>query len=104
MGYKIYGTPWTSTELFGGFHVNEGIASKEKFALIPADTDLLLTHTPAFGQQVIQLLNLNCLGMLDKIGKKQHGSKALAYELATRVKPQYHIFGHIHEQQGARFG
>ena len=51
MGYKIYGTPWTSTELFGGFHVNEGIASKEKFALIPADTDLLLTHTPAFGQQ-----------------------------------------------------
>lgn len=60
---------------------------EEKFAQIPQDLDILITHTPPYG-------------ILDKCqdGKKI-GSKALLKAI-ERVKPKIHIFGHVHEKGG----
>lgn len=59
---------------------------------IPADTDILITHTPPNG-----------IGGLDKI---HDGTSVGCEELARKlvddgeVKPALHLFGHIHEARG----
>ena len=53
------------------------------------DTDVLLTHGPPLGHGDLcsSGLRAGCLDLLD--------------ELQGRVKPAYHVFGHIHEGAGA---
>ena len=58
--------------------------------LIPDDTDILITHGPPYGHG-------------DKIATKNldHvGCKSLYEEVISRIKPKFHIFGHIHESHG----
>ena len=91
-GLKIWGSPWT--RYFEGMNpdccaftlkTEEELA--QKFALIPADIDILVTHSPP-------------AGILDKTERKYRvGSKALRCEL-LRIKPRLHVFGHIHEAHG----
>jgi len=60
---------------------------KKKWALIPENTDILITHGPPFG-------------MLDKnIDGTYCGSKSLSDNL-LRLNLKVHIFGHIHEAYG----
>jgi Icc-related predicted phosphoesterase len=93
---KIYGSPWTKT--FPGINAHcraftceteEQLA--EKWALIPNDVDILVTHSPAFG-------------ILDGIpledGSLFHaGSKSLLKEI-KRIDPRLVIHSHIHEAYG----
>lgn len=87
-GIKIWGSPWSL--LFEGVNpkckafmgTEEDL--KNKYDLIPNDTDILITHTPPFGT-------------LDNTLHGRAGSKSL-YKAIERVKPKYHVFGHIHEQ------
>ena len=100
-GLKIWGSPWTLR--FPGENPNclaftceteEELA--EKWALIPDDTDILVTHSPAFwyGDKTIE--------------GKPVGSPTLRKRLREislkeqRIK--LHIFGHIHEAYGADYG
>lgn len=96
-GFKIWGTPWTKT--FEGmnpkckaFTVDTEEELAEKFALIPDNIDILITHSPPHG-------------ILDKVedyetGKiKNVGSTALSKNLC-RINPKLHVFGHIHESYG----
>lgn len=99
---KIWGSPWTRT--FPGinprtcaFTADTERELEEKFKLIPDDTDILLTHSPAFG-------------LLDSIPERYHGksfiekhvgSTALLNEL-DRVMPKLMVCGHIHEHGGKR--
>ena len=55
--------------------------------MIPDDTDILLTHGPAFGilDGVFEGEKVGCSDLLDKI---------------KRIKPKIHAFGHIHEAYG----
>ncbi len=68
---------------------------KAKFDLIPDDTDILITHGPPDG----------ILDSVRKYGPFSHeremsvGSEALMMAI-ERVRPQLHIFGHIHEGYG----
>ena len=40
-------------------------------------------------------------GVLDKNRKKQNcGNAVLLKEIQERVKPKYHVFGHVHEDYG----
>ena len=55
---------------------------------IPTDTDILLTHGPPYG-----------IMDLCKSGESA-GSATLLKQVLTRIKPIYHIFGHIHETYG----
>ncbi len=83
-GVKIYGSPWQPEFYDWAFKLPRGVALKEKWDLIPVDTDVLITHGPPyhFG---------------DRNNFNHHtGCKELANAL-NRVKPKFHVFGHIHE-------
>ena len=91
-GPKIYGTP--RTPLFGHHLVGFMISSsdtqawEELCSKIPSDTDILITHGPPLG-----ILDANTRGEVC-------GSEELLRHVVERVKPKYHIFGHIHESYG----
>lgn len=92
-GFKIWGSPWTKT--FPGmnphckaFTFDSEKDLLEKWKMIPTDTDILITHSPAYG-------------ILDRITSGKHvGSKSLQMELFTRLKPKLFVCGHIHEAYG----
>lgn len=106
-GLKIWGSPWTRK--FEGQNPNcmafaleteEELA--EKFALIPKDTGILITHTPPHGI-LDQLVNRDPLvnSYYAGIRKKRVGSTAL-YDLLYKehLRPKLCVFGHIHEGYG----
>jgi len=92
-GLKIWGSPWSKT--FEGmnphckaFTVDTEEELAEKWALIPDDIEILVTHSPPYG-------------ILDKIIEGDHvGSKSLQMELFKRLKPKLLVCGHIHESYG----
>lgn len=67
------------------FNVPRGKPCLEKWDAIPEDTDILITHTPPVGHG-----DLCCTGV-------RAGCVELLNTVQTRVKPKYHLFGHIHE-------
>ncbi|KAL3271831.1 hypothetical protein HHI36_022300 [Cryptolaemus montrouzieri] len=87
-GIKLYGTPWQPE--FGGwaFNIKRGAECLSKWNNIPDDTDILITHSPPLGHG-----DLVCSGV-------RAGCVELLLTVQQRVKPRYHIFGHIHEGYG----
>ena len=86
-GVNFYGSPWTSI-FFNWAFMLAAKERKQKWNLIPPDTDVLITHGPPAG--VLDLVNgvpLGCSELLSAV---------------KRVNPKYHIFGHIHECYGIR--
>ncbi|XP_043521432.1 metallophosphoesterase MPPED2 isoform X1 [Frieseomelitta varia] len=84
-GIKIYGTPWQPEFCKWAFNVPRGEACLSKWEMIPSDTDILVTHTPPVGHG-----DLCCSGV-------RAGCVELLSTVQNRVKPKYHVFGHIHE-------
>jgi len=87
-GVKFYGTPWTP-EFCGWafalplYDINNAV---QRFSKIPEDTDVLISHGPAYMiRDYIQGKNVGCRHLGNRINE---------------VKPQYHVFGHIHEGYG----
>ncbi|CAH0480279.1 unnamed protein product [Peronospora belbahrii] len=90
-GIKIYGSPMTPSipGRAGAFNVARGYADKQHWAKVPSDVDILMTHGPPYG-------------ILDTTFSGLHvGSEGLLKETMTRIRPRFHIFGHIHEAYGA---
>jgi len=87
-GVKIYGSPWIPSRQFwkraNAFSVSN---IEQKFADIPHDLDILMTHVP--------VANVG----LDAPGE---GSPELAIEVIERKKPHVCTFGHSHGAKGAR--
>lgn len=87
-GVKFWGSPITPWFNNWAFNRERGTEIKRHWDLIPNDTDVLITHGPPFG-------------ILDET---VYGKRTGCEELLLRVyqvKPQYHIFGHIHEDYGS---
>ena len=91
-GLKIWGSPWTKT--FSGinphctaFTVDTEEELSKKWELIPADVDILITHSPSFG-------NLDILS-----NGKSAGCMSL-WLTTLSIKPKLHVFGHVHESYG----
>lgn len=85
---KIWGSPVTPWFYNWAFNRARGEAINKHWKLIPADTDILITHGPAYG-------------ILDNI---INGSNAGDKDLRKRIeaiKPKVHICGHIHEAYGS---
>lgn len=93
---KIWGSPWSlwfdginpACKAFTGSEKD----LEKKYALIPDDIDILITHSPPYG-------------ILDGIpledGTLFHvGSKSLENRVFFMTSLQLHIFGHIHENGG----
>lgn len=85
---KFYGTPWQPEFHKWAFNLPRGKSCLQKWDLIPEDTDILITHTPPVGHG-----DLCCSGV-------RAGCVELLTTVQKRVKPKYHVFGHIHEGYG----
>lgn len=87
-GIKIYGSPWQPEFCSWAFNLPRGEACLKKWDLIPEDTDILMTHGPPLGHGDLcrNRLRAGCVELLTTV--------------QTRVKPKYHLFGHIHEGYG----
>ena len=90
-GVKIYGSPWQPEFYNWAFNLKRGAKLQEKWDLIPLDTDILVTHGPAYGYGdfVPNGENVGCSNLLDTI--------------ITKVNPKVHIAGHIHSGYGESF-
>lgn len=78
-GVKFYGVP-----LFMGDCLTE--RQERNYNNIPADTDVLITHSPAYG-------------ILDFDDNINYGSEELLEKIST-LNLKAHFFGHIHSQHG----
>ena len=91
MGYKIYGTPWTPDLGGWGFSAQRGEDILKHWKKIPSDTDILLTHGPPYGIFDNKIHTGGSVGCED-----------LLNEVQKRIKPMYHLFGHVHEGYGQK--
>lgn len=86
-GVNIYGSPWQPEFNDWSFNLKRGSEIKAKWDFIPDNTDILITHGPPF--------TINDATPADKMV----GCSDLL-NAVKRVKPKYHIFGHIHHSFG----
>ncbi len=93
-GLKIWGSPWTPTFCNWHFMKDRGKEIRKMWDLIPKDTEILITHGPAYG----------LLDTVDISSKAVYGRHAGCEELRKVVerlpKLKLHVFGHIHEGYG----
>lgn len=87
-GVKFYGSPWTKRFFDWAFMKATPEELAERWSYIPTGVDVLITHGPPHGT-------------LDFTSRDHEhaGCEELAKAL-VRVKPQVHVFGHIHEGYG----
>jgi predicted phosphohydrolase len=89
-GVRVYGSPHVPTYApwLTAFNVTPDRIA-ELWRRIPTNVDVLLTHTPPAGR-----LDREMFG-------KPVGCTALHAELSGRVRPKFHVFGHVHTDTGA---
>jgi len=91
-GLKIWGSPVQPEFNNWAFNVARGAAIRRYWKMIPAGTDVLVTHGPPFG-------------VLDKShpSTANLGCEELA-KAVEQIKPRLHVFGHIHGGHGSFTG
>lgn len=87
-GVKIWGSPITPWFFSWAFNRKRGEEIRKHWDLIPSDTDILITHGPAYG-------------FLDSISNEQHVGCQDLLRKVLLVKPKIHVCGHIHESYGS---
>lgn len=87
MGLTIWGSP--ITPLYGGaFGRSSPVDRARLYATIPDDVNILVTHGPPYG-------------VLDRSpGMLRHSGCPELREAVTQLKPQLHLFGHVHGAHG----
>lgn len=89
---KIYGSPWQPEFHNWAFNLPKGGWELEQaWEEIPEDTDILITHGPAFGYLD------TIMGQYDNLG-----CELLTKRIKT-IKPKIHVCGHIHSGYGYVF-
>jgi predicted phosphodiesterase len=90
---RIYGSPWQPEFFQWAYNLpRNGDELKSKWEAIPTNTDILLTHGPAWGT-------------LDEVYNRRgvHLGCELLTERLTTIKPKIHVCGHIHSGYGYHF-
>ncbi len=88
-GIKFYGSPWQPEFYNWAFNLPRGEKLAEKWAKIPGDTDILITHGPAYR-------------MLDHTINGQMVGDEDLFNRILEVKPKLHCCGHIHWAYGQK--
>ncbi len=91
-GFKIYGTPWQPEFYNWAFNLpRNGEELAHVHSKIPDDTDILVTHGPAYGY-------------VDKVlGESIPLGCELLAERVKQVKPILMVSGHIHSGNGVAY-
>jgi len=88
---RFWGSPITPRFFDWSFMRDQGEDIEKHWALIPADTNILITHGPVWG-------------ILDEVVRsetvKEHTGCPSLKKRVAEVQPDYHVFGHIHEGYG----
>lgn len=87
---SIYGSPWQPEFYQWAFNLQRnGEELKQKWDNIPANTDILITHGPAFG-------------FVDEVESRrgQHLGCELLRKRIEEIRPKIHVCGHIHSGNG----
>lgn len=98
-GLKFFGSPYTPP-FAGAFQMSSNwhLTHKDKFwDIIPSDTDVLITHGPAFG-----ILDQNGYCLHGELGEDEHCGCPVLLDRVAKIKPKLHVFGHIHESYGIK--
>lgn len=85
-GIKIWGSP-VQPEFHGWAFNRSATAIAPHWAMIPDDTDILVTHGPP-------------RGILDLAHGYNPAGCPLLLKRVQEVKPKLHVFGHVHESRG----
>lgn len=89
-GVRFWGSPWTPAFMYWAFMLDRGQPLHDAWALIPENTDILITHGPPMGfgdlaDTELGCCNVGCRDLLERLD-----------ELSLKA----HVFGHIHEGYG----
>eukprot|EP01090_Pellita_catalonica_P023765 TRINITY_DN9964_c0_g1_i1.p1 TRINITY_DN9964_c0_g1~~TRINITY_DN9964_c0_g1_i1.p1 ORF type:complete len:208 (-),score=28.20 TRINITY_DN9964_c0_g1_i1:42-572(-) len=84
---KIYGSPWQPWFHAWAFNIKSEADRAKIYAKVPDDVQILLTHGPP-----AKHCSLN-------VNKHECGCQPLL-TCVERVKPKFHVFGHVHEAYG----
>ena len=102
-GLFIYGSPWQPRFYDWAFNLSRGAELDEKWARIPDEVNILITHGPPHG-----ILDLVPTGF----GESHEGCEELrkrVEKISTFERLSLHVFGHIHcgygthEEFGVKF-
>lgn len=91
-GFRVYGSPWTPIFADWAFMLPRGELLAERWRQIPTDTQILITHGPPYGHGDLAPPNVSRY-------PRSVGCLELLHAL-QRVRPQVHVFGHIHQGHG----
>jgi len=91
-GIRIYGAPWQPQFYSWAFNLERGEDIKRKWDLIPTGIDILITHGPPHG--ILDIVKDDPTNLI--------GCEEL-YKAVERIRPKYHLFGHIHDSYGTAF-
>ncbi|MDN3596255.1 metallophosphatase domain-containing protein [Zunongwangia endophytica] len=88
-GITFWGSPYTPSDVHWAFALERGKMIKEKWDMVPEDTDILITHTPPYSihDENIEYKNIGCEELLKKV---------------VDIKPKFHLFGHVHDDFGSK--
>jgi Icc-related predicted phosphoesterase len=88
-GIKIWGSPIQPWFHDWAFNRKRGPEIQKHWDLIPTDSDIVITHGPAFGihDRLISGMPVGCEDLLPTL---------------QRIAPKVHLCGHIHEAYGER--
>jgi len=89
-GIKFWGMPWTPKFYDWAFMTFTAEEAIKKAAMIPVDTEVLISHGPPFG--VLDIVTY---------GGSHVGCLHLAERLHHLPMLKLHAFGHIHEEYGS---
>jgi Icc-related predicted phosphoesterase len=89
-GVSFYGSPWQPAFNNWAFNLPRGEQLREKWAMIPENTDVLITHGPPQGIFDTTYTGGEHLGCYD------------LWQRVSVIRPKLHVFGHIHGSHGLR--
>ena len=89
-GVKFYGSPWQPEFYDWAFNLPRGEKLAEKWFSIPGNTDILITHGPAYG-------------MLDWVPSGQQVGCQDLFHRVMEIQPKIHVCGHIHCAYGQKY-
>lgn len=99
-GIKFYGSPWQPWFHNWAFNLQRGEEIAAKWAAIPDDTDVLLTHGPASNNLGGLISHVFHRRTQTDLYDEDVGCEDLFNRLKELSNLKYHIHGHIHEGWG----